>query len=490
MKKIIPIFLLFLMVSNAYSQIVFNKNAVGKTETITKGGGFGNYENLVASVAKPLEHIDITVKGYSKLLTRDLSQIVVGSNALDGMSSYATINPTQPQATVSAAAMFSIGSFKLPLCAVNASFKGGATDNIVEIWKGGKVSSEFEGKMDISFFKPVYYYVPDEWDKLEHSLTTKYYKLQNDRFNYLVELEKKQADPVTKYNVSGSFDANCPASGDCSKLPGSSAEAHRYYADLKVDYDSKFNERVNDSLVEHFANTAVYSTKKILWFSLFGSVSGQKFFLYNFKRNIYNQIYDSTFIGGEAGISLNAFYHSDYGAYRLLNGYYRLAFSYIRDNNKDQERLNTIKTSYTETHKINDTSTLVTTYSKEQKSYADTTYFEFHGFKLAFDVYKEITRNVSLHAAFTSTFTKKLNIENSERVIIDASKVENIDVSAGIVFGIKKKDDPKTILNIEPLITFQNLTDKYHEKKSIRNRIKLELKLAVPFNYFVFNTKS
>lgn len=437
---------------------------------------------IPASVAA-INVIDVTTAGFKKVLTRDLSTIVTGDPSLDGVGSYASIKLDQAQASVAAAAL--VGGGKMPFIGIKANFNGGVIDNVIQTFSGGKVSSQFEGRIDISFFKPIYKYTTAGYTSRNEALTLCDAKINSDRYKFYDDLNTRiiKTDETLTKNKLDNPTATAP------NLATAAADEKKYISALKKDYDNKFDKRRIDTLSKCFADNSSYSTKKIYWVSFYGSVNGQKLYLHNLTKPFNEQVYDTTFIGGEAGISFNLLYLSSYKAYKLLNGYMRIGLGYVRGNNKDQQSLTTFKNTFTETHTEGDSIENSTTSSIEQKSYADSSYHEFHGVKLSLDLYKFITKNISIHGMVETAFTKKLDVYSAEGVVRDESKIANVDVGLGLVFGVKKKDETKTLLNIEPIVVFQNLTDKYEENTPLKKRVKFELRLSLPFNYFVLQNQ-
>lgn len=421
----------------------------------------------------------LPTKPYRKLLAADVSNIISGDPSLGNTGSYASINIDKLQASITGATLLYKQDGKAKPITASLNFNGGAIDNVVEMFSGGKISYEFSGRLDLNFFLVSKYKFSDAvWNTAIDELCAYESKINGSKYDAI----KANCDVMAKLNADTNRCNN-------NEYTQEKIDKINYINNSYTQYLDSFDVRRQDSLDAYFISRLPSPNNTFhFWFNLFGSISGQSFYLHNLLLPFGDQVYKKTFLGAEAGGAFNLYYRSSDKTKKWLNGFARLSLSYIRDNNKDYDNLTNFKTTTT----IKDsTGNFSRQFSEEQKSYPDSTYYAYHGFRFQLDVYKNIINSsVSLHGFIKTETTKKLDIKDTDVTRPGKSKPSSVDMGIGLLFGLPKKDDVKKIVTFEPVVTFQDLTDKYYRDLKIKNRIKVEVRLSLPLNYFALpNTK-
>ncbi|MBL7777268.1 MAG: hypothetical protein JNK66_03100 [Chitinophagales bacterium] len=433
--------------------------ANAQDETFTVNTTLKEYNNAPRVTAMPSSVVKKLVSSY-------ISNVTTGDPTLANLTNYATLKIDQLKANVNVAAICTVKNDPMPRLGYSANFSGGVEDNIVSVWSGGGVSADFNLRMEGHLFiGRGFWYNSAQYRKVFDRKNLVYAEAATSHLAKIDKLEK------TVDTVSPHLDS----------LSESIMRDEIYYQRR----DDTITKVCTDSLKKYLTNNLKFSTVRLIWLTGYTSVGGQKFKLYReeFLAKPDSLLLDEFYVPVEAGVSLNFFFRSTLGKYRLGNSYMKLSFGYIRSNSRDYSKLKTYRVTYAakDTSKT-DPQSGSQQVIEDKKAYPYQSYREFEGFRLAGDIYKNISRNFSLHGFFDYQGTNDLNKQATNRW------KNIIDAGFGTLFTFPKKDDPKSLVNFEPVVTFQDLTNEFKAtdgtNKALKDKVNIQVRLTVPFAYF------
>jgi hypothetical protein len=416
----------------------------------------------------------VSSKNFPTIFNENVTFALTGDRNLNTWGNFLSVNIVKPAATLAFANLSSNKQGKVYLIE-SGSITGSVDQDIVSVFSANKLNSSVELRGNVAYILRLpyigtkFFYTPSTQGKVDEAVdnVNKYYDYKIDEYLLLTTKLTVTLDSFKRLDVN-------------TITPSQALLRKRLefkLSQLEQNGRANLTKGRTDSTAK-VERQAVWSTIRIGWLDFFGAVKQQKLNLYDSTAAFAAQVQEHNFTQYKYGTALNLYLSSTFRGLRYFNGIYRVEYAHSRSNNSGELDTYDVSTSgSTKSVAPNQTRQI----SRKLSAYQNVAYVESYFHTIRLDVLKELLANhrAYLHLAYETAKASEKITEYTGDVPLPTKNIKNLTV--GFLISFTNKDKPKSLLNVEPYITFRDLSDVYSQNINVLHGQEIGVRTTFPF---------
>lgn len=418
----------------------------------------------------------VSERNFPSIFNENVTFVLTGDKNVNTWGNFISVNVVKPTATLAFSNVF-YNKGKEANWIVSGSASGAVDQDILSIFSTDKLNTSVELRANAAYITrgpfpfSKFFYTDSGESSLEAKLNTinDYYDAKGLEQVLII---RKMAFTID--SIKG------------LEAPNPSTILLRYrlestLAQLRANGVAALAKARLDSITKT-EQRAEWSTIRISWIDFFGAIKQQKVNLYDALAPFLDQVQQRDFTQFRFGTAYNIYVNSTFGKYKLWNGVYRLEYTFSSNNNSAELDTYDVSTSgSTSLPPITGAPTQTRQYSRKVSAYMKYSYVESYFHTVRLDILKQLTNDhrAYLHLIYENANPSQKITRYTGDIPSPPESIKNLTV--GFLVAFTNKDKPKSLVNIEPYVTFRDLSNSYAQNATIRRGREIGIRTTFPF---------